>query len=243
MVCAYQVVLTDIEGTTTPISFVKDVLFPYVLENLDAFLTAKWEEPELQPYINDLVEHSRVDFEDGVEDSVLIQPGDKASLMQNIRWQMSIDRKQKALKALQGYMWRGGYAKGDLKGIVYDDVVTFLKSCETRNVPVYIYSSGSVAAQKLLFGYSDHGDLLHLFKGHFDTNVGSKLEEKSYRRIAEEIGYQPDQILFLSDNPREVEAATKAGMQVCILVRPGNAPLSEKDTSDYPVIHSFADIQ
>jgi enolase-phosphatase E1 len=152
---------------------------------------------------------------------------------------MSIDRKQKALKDFQGYMWKSSYESGELIGYVYQDVFDFLIHCQAQKVPVYIYSSGSVPAQKLLFGYSNHGNLLPYIQGHFDTDIGSQNEKESYSRIAEAIKVSPSDILFLSDNPREIEAAILAGMQAKIVIRKGNVLLSADDKAAFESIETF----
>ena len=154
------------------------------------------------------------------------------SVEDNIKWLMSIDRKATALKAFQGFMWKSAYEKGTVKGQVYVDVVENVKKWHARdspnNISLYIYSSGSIAAQKLLFQYSDHGDLLPYINGHFDTMIGAKSDAKSYKNISKEIKLDPSQILFLSDNPKEIEAALEAGFQVGLASRPGNAVVPQE---------------
>ncbi|KAI8819682.1 HAD-like domain-containing protein [Fimicolochytrium jonesii] len=232
----YSTVIVDIEGTTTPITFVHDVLFPYVLTNLEPFLAENWELEECQAKTQQIYEQS-------LEDSALAQvpvlnPKEhpagavRHSVVENVRWQMSADRKTGPLKSLQGYMWRSAYETGKIKGSVYDDVVPAFEAWKQKGLDIYVYSSGSVEAQKLLFGWSEKGDLLKFFKGHFDTNIGMKVEASSYTKIASEISKDPATILFLSDNVREIEAAITAGFQASIVDRPGNAPLpSEVETA------------
>ncbi|KAM3940354.1 enolase-phosphatase E1 isoform 2-T2 [Leptodactylus fuscus] len=160
-------------------------------------------------------------------------------VVDNVHWQMSLDRKTTALKQLQGHMWRSAYASGKVKGEVYDDVVPALNKWKEAGLKLYIFSSGSVEAQKLLFGYSIEGDLLELFQGHFDTTVGSKVESESYRRIADRIGCPTDNILFLTDVIYEAEAAREAGVHVAVAVRPGNAALTDEEKSKFHLITSF----
>ncbi|XP_048401244.1 enolase-phosphatase E1 isoform X2 [Stegostoma tigrinum] len=170
---AVSAFLLDIEGTTTPISFVK-AKDDKELEG--AVLIPEWCSGE------------NADKEQALE-----------IVTNNILWQMSQDRKTTALKQLQGHMWREAFLHGELKGEVYKDVAPAIKEWRKEGKKVYIYSSGSVEAQKLLFGYSVEGDLLELFDGHFDTKIGSKVKAESYREIARNIGCSTDNILFLTD--------------------------------------------
>ncbi|KAJ1972578.1 enolase-phosphatase E1 [Dimargaris verticillata] len=236
---AYRAVLLDIEGTTTPITFVHDVLFPYVLDRLEPFVKSHWGTGILTPFIRQFHEQYEADIRNGPQEAPRVHaPNDasvttadaQASLLANIQWLMKHDRKVKALKDLQGYMWKDGYVSGELKAIVYDDVVQAFKVWHDQQIPIYIYSSGSVPAQKLLFGYSNHGDLTPYLNGYYDTNVGPKLEASSYIRIVDDIGLPPNQVMFVSDNFKEIEAATSAGLVTAISVRPGNAALPPKAT-------------
>lgn len=151
---------------------------------------------------------------------------------------MSLNRKVGPLKELQGLLWKSGYESGMLKGIVYDDVVVALQSWKRLGIKVHVYSSGSIAAQKLLFGYSNQGSLLEYFEHHFDTNIGSKLESSSYTKISNEIKVSPADALFLSDNINECLRAREAGFQVVNVNRPGNAAIP--DLFGIKQIDSFA---
>ncbi|XP_067894263.1 enolase-phosphatase E1 [Heterodontus francisci] len=245
---AVRVFLLDIEGTTTPISFVKDVLFPYIKENVERYLYTHWDDKECQEDVELLRKQAKDDKE--LEGAVLIpewcsgETVDKEqtikTVINNILWQMSQDRKTTALKQLQGHMWREAYIRGEVKGEVYEDVAPAIKEWRKASKKVYIYSSGSVEAQKLLFGYSVEGDMLELFDGHFDTKIGSKIETESYRRIAQTIGCSTDNILFLTDVTKEARAAEQAGVRVTIVVRPGNAELTEEEMSHS--ITSFSEL-
>ncbi|KAJ3180090.1 Enolase-phosphatase E1 [Geranomyces variabilis] len=263
----YRAVVLDIEGTTTPITFVHDVLFPYVSANLVSFLASHWTDPECVAKAAALREQAHKDIEDGVPGVVPVLPpreesvedsrddeAVRASVVANVLWQMSIDRKIGPLKALQGYMWRAAYESKEILGDVYPDVLPALtKWTKEHGLPVYIYSSGSVEAQKLLFGWSVNGSMLNLFRGHFDTSIGLKVEANSYRKIVKEIAQKAEDVLFVSDNVREIEAALAAGLRVAVADRPGNAPLprtSTDATSDHlatidlgglpvPVVRSF----
>ncbi|XP_075785589.1 enolase-phosphatase E1 isoform X1 [Pelodiscus sinensis] len=243
-------VLLDIEGTTTPISYVQDTLFPYIKHNVKEYLRAHWEEEECQQDVSLLRKQAEEDSSlDGIvpipletgngEDEVeqVIQ-----AVVDNVHWQMSHDRKTTALKQLQGHIWRAAYTTGRMKGEVFEDVVPAIKKWKEAGMKVYIYSSGSVEAQKLLFGYSTEGDILELFDGHFDTKIGHKVESESYRRIATSLGYSTNNILFLTDVTREASAAEEADMHVAVVVRPGNAGLTDDEKSYYSLITSFSEL-
>lgn len=244
-----KILLLDIEGTTTSISFVKDKLFPYAEENVKQFLETEWENEDVKEAVNALRKLALEDKEKSVEGLVAI-PGEDASkedqiegLVNNVKWQMSSDRKVGALKQLQGLIWKQGYDKGDIKGHVYDDVCSALEQWHSvEGQKIYIYSSGSVQAQKLLFGQSLVGDLLKYIDGHFDTAVGGKQESASYTAIVEKIGCNTDDILFLTDVDKEAEAARQAGLHVALVSREGNAPLTPEATEAFAVINSFAQL-
>ncbi|KAK7872006.1 hypothetical protein R5R35_004521 [Gryllus longicercus] len=246
-----KILIVDIEGTTTSISFVKDTLFPYIRENLKVYLKSHWKEPEFVEDLTLLRKQAESDKENGVEGLVPIPAGNNddddddeicQAVLNNILWQMDLDRKTKALKQLQGHVMREGYLNGKLKGHVYDDVQPALKSWKHSGRQVYVYSSGSVAAQKLLFEFSEKGDLLELFSGHFDTDVGSKIESSSYSNIAKQLNCKCEEIMFLTDIPKEAMAAQEAGLHPVLVVRPGNDPLSDDDCHKFRVIKSFDDI-
>ncbi|ORZ13580.1 2,3-diketo-5-methylthio-1-phosphopentane phosphatase [Absidia repens] len=237
-------VILDIEGTITPITFVKDILFPYVTNGLDAFLDRSWGTTELNDHIQLLREQAEKDVTAGLSGAILIplessKEDIKSAVKQNIEWQMAADRKIGALKSFQGLMWRSGYESGELIGVVFDDVVPALKKWQSEGKKIYIYSSGSVPAQKLLVGYTEQGDLRKYFSGYFDTSVGLKVEAQSYLNIAQEIGIKDtNTILFVTDNINEIRAADQAGIKVIIADRPGNAPL-DLANSTYKVVTSF----
>jgi enolase-phosphatase E1 len=201
-----KAILTDIEGTTSSLSFVKDVLFPYARARLPGFVRAHLGDPQVACILQD----ARQTCGGSLDDEALI-----AAML---AW-IDADRKITALKALQGLIWEDGYRQGAFTGHVYPDAVTHLQKWHQQGLALYVYSSGSVYAQKLLFGHSDAGDLTPLFSGYFDTNTGDKRETASYLRIAAAIGQAPEQILFLSDIKEELDAAQAAGFQTCWLVR------------------------
>ncbi len=197
-----RAVVLDIEGTITPISFVRDVLFPFARAHLKEFLTRHQDDPAVKAEI------AQIDA---------LAPGvDPVSALMG--W-MAQDAKISPLKALQGLIWQAGYDRGELRGQIYADVPDVLRRWHQRGLRLLIYSSGSVAAQKLLLGHSDRGDLTALFSGFFDTGVGGKREAASYRNIAAETGLAPDGHLFLSDVEAELDAAVAAGWQTAQLAR------------------------
>jgi enolase-phosphatase E1 len=218
-----RAILTDIEGTTSSIDFVKDVLFPYARLHLPAYAEMHGEEPEVRHWLQEaareagIVEASRTEVVDLL-----------------IHW-IDIDRKSTALKALQGMIWREGYESKAYVSHMYPEVAGRLKAWHDQGLKLYVYSSGSVPAQKLLFGYSESGDLTPLFSGYFDTQIGHKREIESYRRIAEDIGLPAEQILFLSDIREELDAARSAGMRTAQLIRPPQA-LSD---NGHPAVADF----
>lgn len=203
-----KAILTDIEGTTSSLSFVKDVLFPYARERMAEFVRAHVAEPAVRRELEEVRRLSGKNLSDpeGIE--------------QLIRW-IDEDKKITPLKSLQGMIWEDGYKKGDFKGHMYEDAVRHLKKWKQAGLRLYVFSSGSVQAQKLLFAHTEYGDLTPLFSGYFDTTIGNKRETDSYRRIAEAIGTPPGDVLFLSDIREELDAARAAGMQVTWLVRDG----------------------
>ena len=221
-----QAILTDIEGTTTSLSFVKEVLFPYAYEQMQAFVVANRTHPDVAKLIDEVryeVNNPVLSLSDAIE-----------QLKQWIR----DDKKITPLKAIQGLMWQQGYANGDFTGHVYPDAVMGLQTWHAQGLQLYVYSSGSVKAQQLLFGYSDAGDLTPLFSGYFDTQVGHKREIGAYQHIAHAIGIAPEQILFLSDIREELDAAQQAGMQTCALVRENQAT----EGLQHPWVENFAQI-
>lgn len=215
-----RAIVTDIEGTTSSIAFVHQVLFPYSRARLAGYVAA--HAAEAAPILD------AVRAEAGRED--LDVAGCIARLLE---WH-DADRKIGPLKELQGLIWAQGFAEGVLKGHVYADAVAGLRRWHAGGIRLYVYSSGSVGAQKLLFGHSDFGDLTPLFAGHFDTAVGGKKEARSYAAIAEAVGLAPGDILFLSDVGEELAAARAAGFAVLLLAREGMA-----HDGAFPAVDSF----
>ncbi|MBW6400205.1 acireductone synthase [Roseomonas sp. HJA6] len=219
---ALSCILTDIEGTTSAIAFVKETLFPFAEAELDAFLDAHEEDPAVAA-IMDEVRHIALHLEPR---SVL-------------RTWMGEDAKVTPLKTLQGLIWQAGYLDGRLKGHLWPDVAPCLRAWSRAGLQLAVYSSGSVAAQKLLFGHSVAGDLSPLFTGFFDTKVGGKREASSYATIAAGLHLAPADILFLSDVAEELDAAKAAGLATCQLVREadGTQPCDRHpQAADFPAV-------
>jgi enolase-phosphatase E1 len=239
-----KIVLLDIEGTTTPISFVKDKLFPYIEENLKTYLESHWETDECKADVDALRELAKQDKEAKAEGLVEVLAGDDkdavlASVVANVLWQMKADRKSTALKQLQGHMWRDAYKAGKVQGELYPDVVPAIREWISEKRKVYIFSSGSVESQKLLFTHSSCGDITEMISGYFDTSVGNKTEKDSYTKIAATMEVSPSQVLFLTDVPKEAAAATQAGVNSCLVARDGNQPLTDDDLQTYNLVESL----
>ena len=212
-----KAIVTDIEGTTSSLSFVKDVLFPYARTHLAAFVHAHADTPEVLA----LLEDARKEAGENLDLDPLIT--------QLIEW-LDQDKKVTPLKSLQGLIWEAGYRQGDFTGHVYQDAAEKLKTWKELGLALYIYSSGSVYAQKLLFGHSDYGNLTPLFSGYFDTHIGGKREKASYNNIAEQLAIPPEQLLFLSDIQEELDAAKAAGFKTIWLTREQMPDLAAKHT-------------
>ena len=213
MTIAARAVLVDIEGTTSTIAFVHEVLFPYADAHLDAYVAAHREEPEVAQALLDAARLA------GLEPDV-----DDTTVLAHLHAWIAQDRKATPLKTLQGLIWAEGYAQTGLRGHVYPDAAAGLRRWYQAGVRLYVYSSGSVEAQRVLFANSDQGDLSPLFDGYFDTTTGPKREPASYAAIADAIDLAPGDVLFLSDVDAELDAARTAGMQTVRLLRPADTP-------------------
>ena len=217
------ILLLDVEGTTTPVDFVLRVLFPEARARVGTFLESRSADPEVARDLAGLREEHTRDAAEG-----RCPPAWDASAVAAAayaRWLMDQDRKATALKSLQGKIWAEGYHAGRLRGQVYDDVPPALSRWTAAGRRVAIFSSGSVLAQKLLFGHSDHGDLTPFLSGYFDTTTGPKSKAESYRRIAEALGEQPSAGLFVSDVVAELDAAQAAGFATALAVRAPPGPV------------------
>lgn len=234
-----RVIVLDIEGTTTPIAFVRDTLFPYARRELRPYLDAQ-EEARIRSLAADFYrEHERdlaasADVPEWGADTLRDQ---RDAIVRYVTWLMDRDRKSTALKALQGQIWEGGYASGQLVAPVYDDVPVALRRWRHQGNEVGIFSSGSVLAQQLLFRHSPAGDLTPLIRWHFDTSIGAKTDVESYRRIASTVDTPPGEILFISDVVGELDAARDAGLQTALCHRPAEPDPGEHH--DHAAIASF----
>ena len=216
-------ILTDIEGTTTPISFVTEVLYPFARGRLPDFLRERANDPEVARII------AEVQSDAG-------GPMDLEGVIDQLLGWMDADRKAAPLKDLQGIIWEQGYRDGALRTQMYQDAAQWLRRWHAAGLGLYIFSSGSVQAQRSIFANTDHGDLDTLFSGYFDTRVGHKREPSSYRRIAEAIGLPPGEVLFLSDVREELDAARTAGMRTTWLVReraPAGPPAAHRQARSF----------
>ena len=210
-------ILTDIEGTTSSISFVKDVLFPYARRALPGFVAARGEEPEVRAWLDAVGEETGA--------------ADDAAIVATLQAWIDADRKHTALKALQGMIWADGYRDADFTAHIYPDAAEALQRWHAAGERMAVYSSGSVPAQKLFFGHSDAGDLTGLFSAWFDTEIGGKREASSYTRIAEALQVAPAELLFLSDVVAELDAAREAGLGTVLVDRLDDYPVPRDATA------------
>ena len=222
---AVRAVVTDIEGTTSAIAFVKDVLFPYADAHLDGYVAAHRNDPVVAAAMRDAAAL-------GGEPEA-----DEARVLALMHAWIAEDRKVTPLKTLQGLIWEEGYAQTGLHGHIYDDVVPVLRAWHAAGVRLYVYSSGSVVAQQTLFAHTAFGDLTPLFSGYFDTTIGPKQARDSYVAIARAAGDPPETMLFLSDVEAELDAARAAGMQTARLLRPADTPPGA--TTTHPAYSDF----
>ncbi|GGO79676.1 enolase-phosphatase E1 [Marinobacterium nitratireducens] len=218
-------IVTDIEGTTTDIQFVHRVLFPYAYEKLADFVREHAQTPPLAP----ILEQAREELGD--------PDADLETLITAFRHWIEQDRKVTPLKTLQGLIWVQGYSQEDFKGHLYEDAYRHLERWHRDGIGLYVFSSGSVRAQKLLFGYSDFGDLTPWFSGYFDTTTGPKRDADAYRQIVATIGCPANEILFLSDVVEELDAAREAGLRTCLLARD-----EKPEEPGHPVAATFDEI-
>ena len=220
-----KAVVTDIEGTTSSLAFVKEVLFPYARANLADYVR------------RNIAQEQVIKIVAATCQEINAQLDTEQSITQLIQW-IDEDKKVTPLKSLQGLIWEAGYQQGDFKGHIYFDAVENLRKWKAKGLDLYVYSSGSVQAQKLLFAHTDYGDLTPLFSGYFDTLIGGKKEAESYSNIAKNIDIPTDQLLFLSDIKEELDAAKTAGYQTVWLVREGGIEVK----ADHLQVSSFDQI-
>ena len=233
-------VLLDIEGTTTPIDFVYNRLFPYARARIREYIANHIKEEDVRAIIVELYDEHAKDSRAGLNPPLLRDNSSEPvaeALAEYALWLMDLDRKSTPLKSLQGRIWEEGYASGELVSELFADVPAALKRWDGAGRDVRIYSSGSVLAQRLLFSNTEAGDLTGFIRGYFDTTIGPKREAESYRRISEAFALSPGDIVFISDVVAELDAAREAGLETLLAIRPGNPPPPEN--SGHMSITSF----
>jgi len=239
-------ILLDIEGTTSSVSFVYDVMFPYVRKHLTFEVFANWLEPDYIRAFHAIAKdagHESLDAWLKTHGLTRDNPLRAAEIVcREVTRLMDGDLKATGLKELQGLIWQGGFESGELKAHVYDDVPPALAAWNAAGQDVRVYSSGSIQAQQLFFGHTTAGNLLPHFRGHYDTTTGPKKEAESYRKIAGAFKLPPAEILFLSDIVAELEAARDAGMATKLVVRVGNAANQTSRGKPHAAISSFAEV-
>ena len=238
-----RAVLLDIEGTTTPIAFVHEVLFSYARSQVKNFLAEHFGSGEVVADLERLRQEHAIDLKQDLQPPALVEGPRFAqidSIVAYVSWLIDRDRKSTGLKSLQGKIWKQGYLDGTLKAQLFADVAPALERWRRAGLKISIFSSGSALAQKLLFAHTEAGDLTGFIRDYFDTTVGSKTDVESYRKIAAALGLKATEVLFISDVVDELAAASGAGMQTILSVRPGNHP--EPCAERYQKIRSFAEI-
>jgi enolase-phosphatase E1 len=224
-----RAILLDIEGTTTPVSFVYQTLFPYASRKLESFLREHVRDPETQSLVEDLRAQHSADEGNGLRPPGWMDDSEEAQLRWCVaygQWLIARDRKCTPLKSLQGKIWQEGFASGELRGEVFPDVPIAFERWRRQGKMICIYSSGSVLAQQLLFRTTVAGDLTSFISGFFDTRVGAKTEAESYRKIAASFSFAPQQFLFISDAVKEIAAAQSVGLQAILCDRESHADSS-----------------
>jgi len=235
---SFRGILVDIEGTTTPIAFVHEVLFSYARAHAKEFLASNFDSEEVRADVALLREEHALDVSKNLHPPLLGPEID--SIAAYIDWLIAQDRKSTGLKSLQGKIWRQGYLDGTLKSQVFADVRPALERWQAAGSSINIFSSGSVLAQQLLFAHTEAGDLTRFIDNYFDTNIGKKADVDSYRRIASALKLAPNEIVFISDVVGELDAASEAGTKTLLSLRPGNPP--QVTAEKYQTIHSFDEV-
>lgn len=232
-------VLMDVEGTTSSVKFVYDVMFPFARRELGAYLAQAWDEPACQAACEQIAADAG---HASLAAWTATTGGSTRELVEAEATRlMDADQKATGLKQLQGLIWKSGFDSGEMVAHVYPDVPPALDRWRAAGVDLRIYSSGSIQAQKLFFGHTQQGDLLPLLTGHYDTTTGPKREAASYTAIAADWGLAPESILFLSDITAELDAARDAGLQTALLLRPDNAPV--EPGHGHAEVTSFGEIE
>lgn len=232
-----KAILLDIEGTTTPIDFVHKTLFPFAKAKIGEYVETHLD--EIQTEIEQLKSEYRKDFTDQIYGRDF-RADSPESVANYLKFLIEVDRKSTPLKSLQGKIWQAGYESGELESEMFDDVPRAFERWKEQGKQIAIYSSGSVLAQKLIFKYSNFGDLSGFISDYFDTNIGGKKETESYVKIAFALNHPPKRVAFISDVSAELDAAHTAGMQTVLSVRAGNAPAL--NSRSYQTVHDFDEI-
>jgi len=237
-----KVILLDIEGTITSTLFIKDRLFQYIVQHLEDYVEKNWDDPSFKEDLKLL--RAQAIKDSNKKGFLPIRTGDnvQSSVVNNVLWQMSVQGKSTALKQLQGNIWKEGYEVGTLRGHLFEDVLPFFDKLTKLGKQIYTYSSGSTEAQHLLFTYSTFGNVSNMITKYFDSKIGPKTSDTSYKNIANDINVKCSDILFLTDVLDEAEAAVKAGCNSYIVVRPGNADLDPERSSKFKIIWSLDEL-
>ena len=238
-----QHLLLDIEGTTCPVSFVSDVLFPFAKQELSTYIKQNWDKiPHNKPIQAAKKEWLDDESSKSMQIKQQVAKGEieeMDGLIQYLKHLISIDKKSTALKDLQGKIWEHGYNNGDLKSQLFPETAECLREWREQGITLSVYSSGSIQAQKLLYRHSPAGDLEKLFSHWFDTHTGPKKSTESYIKIAEQLGSSPNKIWFVSDNGAECDSACSAGMHTLFSLRDGNP---DRDPRDHTVVQSLREV-
>lgn len=229
-----QAILLDIEGTTTPIDFVHRTLFPFAKQHISQFVVENFDTLT--------AEIAQLSLEHSTDSSYTLplKSDDPDSASEYLKHLIDSDRKSTPLKSIQGKIWQAGYESGELRSVVFEDVPKAFERWTAQGKTIAIFSSGSVLAQKLIFRYSDHGDLSQYISAYFDTTTGPKREAESYRKIVAKLGSSPNEMLFVSDILEELEAAKEAGLGTVLSIRNGNTPLQR--STDIGSVTDFSQI-
>lgn len=230
-----KAILLDIEGTTTPISFVHETLFPYSKARIGGFVLDNFSELKFE------IEQLTKEHCNDPQYKSDLRPDSPNSVSDYLKFLIDQDRKSTPLKSIQGMIWKSGYESGEIVSPVFDDVPPALKRWKEAGKRIAIYSSGSVLAQKLLFGHTERGDLTPFISDHFDTGIGDKKTASSYWNIAKELEIDATEILFVSDSIPELDAARYGGYQTALSFRPGNAAIDDGNT--HQTVTTFADLE
>ena len=232
-----KAILLDIEGTTVPIDFVHKTLFSFARTKIGAFVEAHFD--EIKAEIEQLEAEYHKDFQNQIYGRKF-SADSPDSVANYLKFLIDVDRKSTPLKALQGKIWEEGYRLGKLESVIFADVPAAFERWKAQGKRIAIFSSGSVLAQKLIFKYSSFGDLSRFVSNYFDTATGAKREAESYANIARELGFKPEEILFVSDVTAELDAAREAGLQTVLSLREGNGIV--RAPIDHDAVASFNDL-